>query len=421
MAGMPARAAVFYDSGPVFETTDGFKGTVLREYPGEGIILASGFLQGEPLIQGKAAALDVELGDGHDRAARLPAAVARSAVRHVPRDLQRDRVSAGAIERSLRDENLWADSDPALAVPSCRVPRIRHSRSCASHGRSLSLGDKSAAAARLRISRNPVGSLGRASHLRAGSRSARCTRSAGRRCRATAISMLRLYGQSRGRGAEYWGADYLDVDRWVRTMGVPARAAAWAKQQTPEAAGALKAFADGINALRDAASRSPRQQCARRPAGDRRAICWRTSSASCTSRSSPIRSRSSRRCGAGLTRARNTWAIVAEAIGVRSRAAARESASAVVGLLHVVRSAVQHADALGVRRRARRHAVSGNRVQRSAWLEPHEQHDRRRRSVRAAARRRAAIDGTAGCSPFASRTRDAQDPPAGRQREGRDS
>jgi acyl-homoserine-lactone acylase len=60
--------------------------------------------------------------------------------------------------------------------------------------------------------------------------------------------ILRLYGQSRGRGAEYWGAEYLDVDRWVRTMGVPARAAAWEKQQTPEAARALKAFADGINA-----------------------------------------------------------------------------------------------------------------------------------------------------------------------------
>jgi acyl-homoserine-lactone acylase len=60
--------------------------------------------------------------------------------------------------------------------------------------------------------------------------------------------ILRLYGQSRGRGAEYWGAEYLDADRWVRTMGVPARAAAWEKQQTPEASRALKAFAEGINA-----------------------------------------------------------------------------------------------------------------------------------------------------------------------------
>jgi hypothetical protein len=63
MAGMPARAAVFYDSGPVFETTDGFKGTILATYPAKEI-LASGFLEGEPLIQGKAAAVEVEFGDG---------------------------------------------------------------------------------------------------------------------------------------------------------------------------------------------------------------------------------------------------------------------------------------------------------------------------------------------------------------------
>ena len=65
MAGMPARAAVFYDSGPVFETTEGFKGTVIARYPEKESPLASGFLQGEALIQGKAAALDVELGSGH--------------------------------------------------------------------------------------------------------------------------------------------------------------------------------------------------------------------------------------------------------------------------------------------------------------------------------------------------------------------
>src|SRR5688500_18862669 len=35
--------------------------------------------------------------------------------------------------------------------------------------------------------------------------------------------LLRLYGQARGRAAEYWGADYLDSDRWVRVNGVPER------------------------------------------------------------------------------------------------------------------------------------------------------------------------------------------------------
>jgi hypothetical protein len=65
MAGMPERAAVFYDSGPVFEPQDGFTGTVLARYPAEGAVLASGFLQGESLLRGKAAALDVPIGAGH--------------------------------------------------------------------------------------------------------------------------------------------------------------------------------------------------------------------------------------------------------------------------------------------------------------------------------------------------------------------
>jgi hypothetical protein len=63
MSGMPASAAVFYDGGPVFETTEGFKGTVLATYPQEKV-LASGFLQGESLIKGKIAALEVEFGEG---------------------------------------------------------------------------------------------------------------------------------------------------------------------------------------------------------------------------------------------------------------------------------------------------------------------------------------------------------------------
>ncbi len=64
-AGMPARAALFYSGSPVFETLEGFKGTVLARYPENENPLASGFLQGEKLIQGKVAALDVELGQGH--------------------------------------------------------------------------------------------------------------------------------------------------------------------------------------------------------------------------------------------------------------------------------------------------------------------------------------------------------------------
>lgn len=60
--------------------------------------------------------------------------------------------------------------------------------------------------------------------------------------------VLRLYGQARGRAAEYWGADYLDSDRWVRTMGIPTRAHQWYAAQTPAFRRCLDAFADGINA-----------------------------------------------------------------------------------------------------------------------------------------------------------------------------
>jgi hypothetical protein len=63
-AGMPSKAALFYSGSPVFEMLEGFKGTVLARYPENENPLASGFLQGEKLIQGKAVALDVPVGAG---------------------------------------------------------------------------------------------------------------------------------------------------------------------------------------------------------------------------------------------------------------------------------------------------------------------------------------------------------------------
>src|SRR5687767_15590559 len=39
--------------------------------------------------------------------------------------------------------------------------------------------------------------------------------------------LLKLYGQARGNAAEYWGEKHLAEDRYVRTMGIPARSAAW--------------------------------------------------------------------------------------------------------------------------------------------------------------------------------------------------
>lgn len=59
--------------------------------------------------------------------------------------------------------------------------------------------------------------------------------------------ILRLYGQARGRAAEYWGEDYLDSDKWVVTMGIPQRAKTWYARQDPAFRSYLDAFARGIN------------------------------------------------------------------------------------------------------------------------------------------------------------------------------
>jgi hypothetical protein len=65
MAGMPEKAAVFVDGSPVFETLDGFEGTVLARYADTGSPLLSGYLIGEKYLNGKSAALDVRVGSGH--------------------------------------------------------------------------------------------------------------------------------------------------------------------------------------------------------------------------------------------------------------------------------------------------------------------------------------------------------------------
>jgi len=59
--------------------------------------------------------------------------------------------------------------------------------------------------------------------------------------------ILRLYGQARGRAAEYWGENYLASDRWVRTAGIPERAREWQKAQSPAFQLYLDAFARGLN------------------------------------------------------------------------------------------------------------------------------------------------------------------------------
>ncbi len=60
--------------------------------------------------------------------------------------------------------------------------------------------------------------------------------------------ILRLYGQARGRAAEYFGEKYLESDEYVRTMGIPTRAQEWYEAQNPKMRDYLDAFAAGINA-----------------------------------------------------------------------------------------------------------------------------------------------------------------------------
>jgi len=59
--------------------------------------------------------------------------------------------------------------------------------------------------------------------------------------------ILKLYGESRGRAAEYWGEKNLDNDRWVLMNDVPERGLDWYHRQTPEFRRNLDAFAAGMN------------------------------------------------------------------------------------------------------------------------------------------------------------------------------
>lgn len=59
--------------------------------------------------------------------------------------------------------------------------------------------------------------------------------------------ILQLFGEARGRAAEYWGEAHLDSDRYLRTMGVPERAQQWYRAQKPRFKGYLDRFVEGMN------------------------------------------------------------------------------------------------------------------------------------------------------------------------------
>lgn len=62
-----------------------------------------------------------------------------------------------------------------------------------------------------------------------------------------ADEILRLYGESRGRGAEYWGEAYEATAVWLLKNDVPARSRVWYDAQQPAFKANLDAFAKGMN------------------------------------------------------------------------------------------------------------------------------------------------------------------------------
>jgi acyl-homoserine-lactone acylase len=59
--------------------------------------------------------------------------------------------------------------------------------------------------------------------------------------------ILRLYAQGRGRGAEFYGQEYLAADQSVRLLGIPERGAQWYAEQSPSFKVAIDAFVEGMN------------------------------------------------------------------------------------------------------------------------------------------------------------------------------
>lgn len=70
--------------------------------------------------------------------------------------------------------------------------------------------------------------------------------------RAHGDRVLRLYGEARGRAAEYWGPEHLGSDRRVRTLELPELGRQWANDQEEPFRGYLEAFVAGMNAYAEA-------------------------------------------------------------------------------------------------------------------------------------------------------------------------
>ncbi len=64
--------------------------------------------------------------------------------------------------------------------------------------------------------------------------------------------ILENYGKSRGQASEYWGEEFLDLDRYVWTMGAPVLAEKTYMEASSEELAELDAFAAGMNAYAEA-------------------------------------------------------------------------------------------------------------------------------------------------------------------------
>ena len=128
MAGMPARAKIFFDRGPVFATEEGFEGSVLLKYQEAGSPLLSGHLLGEEHIHGYAAALDVRWGEGHillmgfrPQWRGQPFGTFRSLFNSV---LFTGEVASGAERSEGFFEAPLREKEPGTEVPGAEVPGV---------------------------------------------------------------------------------------------------------------------------------------------------------------------------------------------------------------------------------------------------------------------------------------------------------
>ena len=59
--------------------------------------------------------------------------------------------------------------------------------------------------------------------------------------------ILKLYGEARGRAAEYWGKSFVKQDIIIKTMNIPGRSHEWKRAYSSEFMTYLNAFVQGMN------------------------------------------------------------------------------------------------------------------------------------------------------------------------------